>query len=80
MGQPFADWAWGILQARNQRLMDEQKLGIDIDPEIFRRFTQSTAVSSKFGYWSISSHCRNTPLLVLYSTEGHRRPSLEVRV
>ena len=80
VGQPFADWAWGILEARNQRLMDEQKLGIDIDPEILRRFTQSTAVSSKFGRWSLGSRRRNISLLVYNSLEGHRRPPLEVWV
>ena len=58
--------------------MDEQKLGIDIDPEIFRRFTQSTAVSSKFGYWPLYNHRHNMSLLVCYSTEGYRCPSLKV--
>ena len=47
VGQPFADWAHNIIQRRNQRLMEEQKLGIDIDPEILERFTMSTAISSK---------------------------------
>ena len=32
VGQPFADWAKAIMEARNQRLVDEQKLAIDIDP------------------------------------------------
>ena len=80
MGQPFADWAWGILQTRNQRLMDEQKLSIDIDPEILRRFTQSTAVSSKFGRRSLGRTRRNTSILVYNSAEGHWCPPLEVWV
>ena len=48
MGQPFADWARNIIEVRNSKLVEEQKLGIDIDPEIMQRFSQSTAVSSKF--------------------------------
>ena len=34
IGQPFADWARDIINVRNQRLVDEQKLAIDIDPQI----------------------------------------------
>ena len=34
IGQPFADWARGIINTRNQRLVEEQKLAIDIDPQI----------------------------------------------
>ena len=48
VGQPFADWARNIIEVRNSKLVEEQKLGIDIDPEIMQRFSQSTAVSSKF--------------------------------
>ena len=36
--RPFADWAQERIQARNQKLMDEQDLAIDIDPEILRCF------------------------------------------
>ena len=32
VGQPFADWAKAIIEARNQRLVDKQKLAIGIDP------------------------------------------------
>ena len=39
VGQPFAQWAQAIIQARNKKLVEEQKLAIDIDPEILRCFT-----------------------------------------
>ncbi len=35
------------MQARNQKLMDERELGIEIDPEVFRCFQASTHISSK---------------------------------
>ena len=39
VGYPFAVWAKDIIEARNQRLVEEQKLAIDIDPEILQYFT-----------------------------------------
>ena len=43
----FADLAHERIQARNQRLIDEQDLAIDIDPDILRCFQASTNISSK---------------------------------
>ena len=46
IGPPFAVWSRGVIEARNKRLVDEQQLGIAMDPDILQYFTQSTAVSS----------------------------------
>lgn len=45
--KPFADWVFARMQARNQKLMDERELGINIDPEVMRCFQASTHISSK---------------------------------
>ena len=32
IGKPFGDWVFEKMEARNQKLIDKQELGIDIDP------------------------------------------------
>ena len=46
--KPFADWVLARTEARNSRLVEEQKLAIDIDPAILRAFNASTNISSKY--------------------------------
>ena len=72
VGQLFATWAKDIIDARNQRLVEEQKLAIDIDPEILQYFTQSTAVSSKCFHDSHLSLLNELAFDLLNSSEGQR--------
>ena len=50
VGKPFADWALARMQARNDKVIEKQKLAIEMDPEILAAFNASTYVSSKFPY------------------------------
>ena len=54
--KPFADYVLQRMNARNQKLMDERALGIDIDPDVLRCFQASTHISSK----SLHSECSAT--------------------
>ena len=54
--KPFADWAHERIQARNQKLIDEQDLAIDIDPDILRCFQASTNISSKWPICKQAAH------------------------
>jgi hypothetical protein len=41
IGTAFSDWAQERIEARNKKLVEVQKLAIDIDPEILRCFHAS---------------------------------------
>ena len=47
IGKPFADWVQERMEQRNQAMIEQRELGIDIDTEILRCFQASTHVSSK---------------------------------
>ena len=53
LNKPFADWVQERTEARNQKLIDEHEMGINIDPQIMRCFEASTHVSSKSKLGSI---------------------------
>ena len=38
VGRPFADWVQAKMTARNEQLVAQRDLGIQMDPEIFRAF------------------------------------------
>ena len=80
VGQPFADWAKAIIEARNQKLVDEQKLAIDMDPQILQFFTQSTAVSSKYLPIGCIKPLAYPLFVVSCSSEGQWRLPAEDRV
>ena len=48
IGDSFADWVKERVVARNIKIVKVQNLAIDMDPEVYAAFTNSTAVSSKF--------------------------------
>jgi hypothetical protein len=48
LGEPFAAWVKNCIEERNQRLINERNLAINLDPEIARAFREATNVSSKF--------------------------------
>ena len=73
IGQPFADWAKAIIESRNQRLVEEQKLAIDIDPQILHYFNQSTAVSSKSTVNKLLTQHSDSFSVYNHSSEGQRR-------
>ena len=47
VGKPFGDWVKSQIEARNQKIIIERQLNIDLDPELAAAFNASTAVSSK---------------------------------
>ena len=53
IGDPFAEWVKARVIGGNTKIVQVQNLAIDMDPEVYAAFTNSTAVSSK--YLSISS-------------------------
>ncbi len=71
--QEFADWVKTRTEARNQKLLQDQKMCIDIDPDILRAFNASTNVSSKY-HAAPRHHSRRAPhLVVLCSPQRKRR-------
>ena len=68
VGQPFQDWVDVKIQERNEKVVKEQNMLIELDPEIAAVFKASTAVSCKYLYhlyflcsrtcFDLSSTCR----------------------
>ena len=48
IGQPFRDWVKDQINNRNQSLAVTKNLFVDMDPDIYQAFANSTAVSSKY--------------------------------
>ena len=46
-GDTFRKWVEKKINERNQKLMEEQNLAIEMDPEVFQAFRASTYVSGK---------------------------------
>ena len=55
VGDAFADWVKQRVVARNLKIVEVQKLGIEMDPDVAAAFSNSTAVSSKYPCSSFSS-------------------------
>ena len=49
----FEDWVAQVQKERTDKILAEQKLGINLDPEIASIFANSKAISSKCHYISI---------------------------
>lgn len=47
----FSDWVAEVQKERAAKILAEQKLGINLDPEIAEIFQQSHAISSKYAAW-----------------------------
>jgi len=47
VGDPFADWVKERVEARNAKIVQVQNLAIDMDPDVYAAFANSTAISSK---------------------------------
>jgi hypothetical protein len=47
VGDDFANWVQEGIQARNQKMVQEKNMLIEVDQEIFDAFHSSTSVSSK---------------------------------
>ncbi len=47
IGEPFQDWVKDRIEKRNAKLKEEQKLEIEMDPEVLRIFQSSTSVGCK---------------------------------
>ena len=79
VGKPFSDWAQECMKARNEKLLNEQKLAIAMDPEILRCFNESTYISSKF---TLGTRRRGGPLTSIcfcFRIARNRRPSAQGR-
>ena len=50
VGKPFAVWAQGAMQVRNEKHVEKHKLMIAMDPQVAEIFARSTSVSSKY-FW-----------------------------
>jgi len=48
MDVEFSGWVRTKIDERNQAVVKEKKLAVNMDPEIMAAFLNSTAVSSKF--------------------------------
>ena len=58
----FRDWVKARILKRNEKLVVEKKLAINMDPAVMKAFLNSTAVSSKLNHHlscidSILTHC-----------------------
>ena len=49
VGQPFKDWVASVADARNEKIIADQDLQINMDPQIFAVFQASSAVSTQKG-------------------------------
>ena len=47
VGQPFQDWANKRIKERNEKIVQDKDMTINMDPEVARIFRASTAVSGK---------------------------------
>ena len=47
IGEPFYDWVQTKIDSRNDRIMKEKQLGIEMDPVIYKAFMASNNVSGK---------------------------------
>ena len=47
LGDQFADWVMGQIEARNAKVAKERDLMINVDPEVAEAWTNSTFVSCK---------------------------------
>ena len=45
--KPFADWVKAQINARNEKIITDQQLEVELDPELVEAFNASTHVSSK---------------------------------
>ena len=50
VGKPFADWIDETIEERNNKLATSNNLNIDISPELYEIFKNSTAISSKLAF------------------------------
>ena len=48
IGQPFKDWVLEQINKRNHTMAVTKNLYVDMDPDIYQAFANSTAVSSKY--------------------------------
>ena len=48
VGPPFKQWVDQVIQERNKKIVEEQNLNIEMDPEVYKAFQASTHVSGKF--------------------------------
>jgi hypothetical protein len=47
VGEPFADWVTERIKARNDKIVADKNMAIEMDPVIAQAFANSNAVSSK---------------------------------
>ena len=48
VGAAFKKWIDKSLEDRSKRITEEKNLAIELDPEIYKAFKESTSVSGKF--------------------------------
>jgi len=48
VGQPFQDWANKRIKERNEKIVQDRDMTINMDPEVAAIFRSSTAVSGKY--------------------------------
>ena len=65
VGEPFRVWVESVIQERNKKLCEDRNLNIEMDPEVYKVFMESTSVSSKLTFPTI--------ILLFYSRQGHQR-------
>ena len=47
VGKPFKEWVDSVIEERNKRILEEQNQIIEMDPQIYKIFKESTHVSGK---------------------------------
>ena len=54
VGDPFEAWVQERIEARNAKVAEEQELMIELDPQVAEAFRNSTAISRKLLFDSVS--------------------------
>jgi len=53
--KPFYDWVDAKVEERNNKVISEANMGIEMDPEIAAIFKASTAIRGKYQHHSVIS-------------------------
>ena len=68
VGDPFKNWVDGEIAKRNEKIMSDQNLAINMDPEIYAAFQASQHVSVQHG---VSGH-------LMKATASRRRTKTQI--
>lgn len=79
MGEPFRNWVHAVIKERNNRIAENQKLIIELDPAVAIAFRDSVNISSKFRppVMAISTCCFDSCFIC--SKQGYWSSPLEDR-